>query len=82
VTFAASVAARRCCGRKGRGRHRTGIAVTFHRVPPLRARGDGRDVSSQYGGMDETCPVSTGGKGGGGRAARREAWAGVLLVGW
>jgi len=38
VTFAASVAARRCCGRKGRGRHRTGIAVTFRQVPPLSAR--------------------------------------------
>jgi len=39
------------------------------RAPPaLRvrlARGEGRDVTAQYGGKDETCSVSTGGKGGG-----------------
>jgi len=29
-------------------------------------REEGRDVSSQYGRRDETCPVSTGGRGGGG----------------
>jgi len=48
------------------------------RAPPR----EGRDVSSQYGrrdemclvstaGMDETCPLCTGGRGGGGRVRRR-----------
>ena len=39
------------CAREPRGRHH-----------PVK----GRDVSSQYGGMDETCPLCTGGRGGGG----------------
>ena len=38
------------CAREPRGRHH-----------PVK----GRDVSSQYGGMDETCPLCTGGRRGG-----------------
>ena len=40
------------------------------RGPPVRRHpvSEGRDVSSQYGGMDETCPLCTGGEGGVGGA--------------
>jgi hypothetical protein len=31
-----------------------------------RSTGEGREVSGQYGRRDETCPLSTGGEGGGG----------------
>jgi len=42
--------------------------------------GEGRDVSSQYGRRDETCPVSTGGGAGGGReVGGREQPLGVAL---
>ena len=41
-------------------------ARAWRRVQSVRE--EGRDVSSQYGRRDETCPVSTGGRGGGGGA--------------
>ena len=39
---------------------------TSHVVPIAAITRVGENVSSQYGGMDETCPVSTEGRGGGG----------------
>ena len=49
---------RRSLGADQRGRH-------VHIV-----RGEGRDMSNQYGGRDETCPLCTGGRGGGARSGR------------
>ena len=38
-------------------------------APGHDAGAGGQDVSTLYGGMDETCPLCTGGRGGGGHAA-------------
>jgi hypothetical protein len=43
-------------------RHRRGRTNWTRRVQLVRR--DGRDVSTLYGGMDETCPLCTGGRGG------------------
>ena len=53
------------------------------RLPPLPSRvqlvrRDGRDVSTLYGGMDETCPLCTGGRG---RGSQRRDLSGAFQGG-
>jgi hypothetical protein len=65
----------RRCRRARCSARRLGSADAERGVPRRSAegmrlvRGEGRDISSYYGGRDVTCPVSTGGRGGCARPA-------------